>query len=96
MYDTFAQQTQLNITSGTVVKGGSGVISPGRLAKISVIVAGSAAGAAYDTNTTGSVATANEIAIIPNTVGIYQLDWPFFTGLVIVPGTGQTVAVSYS
>ena len=80
-----------NITAATVVKA-----APGRLIRISVIVAGSAAGTANDCLTTGAAADANEIAAIPNTVGVVCVEWPCATGIVIVPGTGQTVAVSYS
>jgi len=95
--DTFGNQlvskgttSAFNITAATVVKTGGG-----RLIKISVIVAGSAAGAAYDYASTSGVSAASEIFVIPNTVGIYEIDWPLATGLVIVPGTGQTIAVSY-
>ncbi|KWN80868.1 hypothetical protein WM24_23835 [Burkholderia ubonensis] len=79
-----------NITAAAVVKA-----TPGRLVRINVVVAGSAAGTANDCATTGAAAAANEIAVIPNTVGTYYLDWPCATGIVVVPGTGQTVAVSY-
>jgi len=75
-------------TDATVVKNGRGV-----LYRISVLVAGSAAGTAYDDNTV--TAPANAIASIPATVGIYEVVWPCSTGIVIVPGTGQTVSVSF-
>jgi len=80
-----------NITAASAVKAAAG-----RLHKISVIVAGSAAGAAHDCAATGDAAAGNEIAVIPNAVGVYTVDWPCSTGIVIVPGTGQTIAVSYS
>ena len=79
-----------NLTAATLVKAGAG-----RIIKFAVIVAGSAAGTINDSATTGGAAAANEIAVIPNTVGIYSLEWPTVNGLVVVPGTGQTVAVSY-
>lgn len=81
---------QYNITAATAIKA-----SPGRLVKISVIVAGSAAGTANDCATTGAAAVGNQIAAIPNSVGVINLDWPCATGIVVVPGTGQTLAVSY-
>ena len=81
----------LDITTATVVKA-----APGRLIRVSVLVAGSAAGAAYDSAATGSDAIGTEIFVIPNTVGIYELDWPCLTGVTVAPGTGQTVAVSFS
>jgi len=80
-----------NITAAAVVKA-----TPGRLVKVSVVVAGSAAGTANDCATTGVAAAANEIAAIPNAVGVITLDWPCGTGIVVVPGTGQTLAVSYA
>jgi len=81
---------QYNITSATAIKA-----TAGRLVRISVIVAGSAAGTANDCATTGAAAVGNQIAAIPNTVGVINLDWPCATGIVVVPGTGQTLAVSY-
>jgi hypothetical protein len=82
--------SSLDITGSTVVKA-----APGRLVRVSVLVAGSAAGTANDCTSTGAAATANEVAVIPNTVGVYLLDWPCLAGIVIVPGTSQTVSVSY-
>lgn len=82
----------LGITgAGQLVKTGAGV-----LCKVSVIVAGSAAGTLNDVATVGGAAAANQFGTIPNTVGTYEFDWPCATGIVVVPGTGQTVAVSYS
>ena len=81
--------TSLNLTSATVIKA-----SPGRLVRINVIVAG-AAGTANDCTTTGAAASANEIAVIPAAVGPILLDWPCLAGIVVAPGAGQTIAVSY-
>jgi hypothetical protein len=83
-------QSLLNITSATVVKTGFG-----KVGKISVTVAGSVAGTVSDVATTGGVAAANLIGVIPNTVGIYTFNFPALVGIVIVPGTGQTVSVSF-
>ena len=84
------QKTFFNITAATVVK-----TTSGRVAKISVIVAGSAAGSVYDAATTGAAAAANEIAVIPATAGIINIDFPVSNGIVVTPGTGQTLAISY-
>lgn len=81
----------LDITAATVVKA-----TPGTLVRISVVVAGSAAGSANDCATTGAAAAANEIAAIPAAVGVTYLAWPCKVGIVIVPGTGQTLSVSFS
>lgn len=76
-----------NISSSTVVKSGGG-----RVAKVSVIVGG-AAGTLNDCIT--GPGQANQIWAIPATAGIYDIDWPFATGLTVVPGASQVVAVSY-
>lgn len=80
-----------NITAATVVKA-----TKGTLVKVSVIVAGSAAGTVNDVATTGGAAVGNQIGTIPNTVGTYEFQWPCGTGIVVVPGSGQTLAVSYN
>jgi hypothetical protein len=80
-----------NITTATVIKA-----SAGRLIKISVNVAGSAAGSASDSATVAGVAAGNLVAVIPNTVGVYSLSWPCKNGIVVTPGTGQTISVAYS
>lgn len=81
-----------NITVATVIKATAGVVG-----KISCIVAGSTTGTLNDCATTGAVATSNEIAIIPLAVTTSPLlyDWTTSTGIVVVPGTGQTLAVTF-
>lgn len=74
-------------SSTTVFNSGSG-----RLVRVSVIVAGSAAGTVY----VGSVSAANAVYSIPNTVGIHDVGIQLSGPLIIVPGTGQTVSVTYS
>lgn len=84
-------KTAKNLTASTVVKA-----TAGRIARVSVIVAGSTAGSINDVATTGGAAVANEIAVVANTVGVYDIDMPCTTGIVFVPGTGMTAVVSYS
>ena len=79
----------LNITAATVVKTGVG-----RVVKISVTTAG-AAGAVYDFAAATGFGAANLIAAIPAVVGIYTLEWPVGTGIVIAPGAAQVVSVTY-
>lgn len=81
----------LNITAATVIKAVAG-----RICNVSVVVAGSAPGSINDAATTGAVAAANEVVVVPNTVGVYAIDMPTANGIVVVPGTGQTLAVSYN
>jgi hypothetical protein len=83
-------QTALNLTAATVIQA-----SPGRLALVSVIVAGSAVGSASDAAAVADVAAGNQIATIPNTVGVFDVDWPCLAGIVVTPGTGQTISVAY-
>lgn len=86
--------TTLNLAAA----GGAQVLktTKGQVAKVSVIVAGSAVGAVYDRATTSGVAASNQLYVIPNTVGVYDLNMPFANGLVVTPGTGQTVVVSWA
>lgn len=80
----------LNLTAATLVKAGAG-----RLIRISVTVAGTAAGSANDAATTAGAAATNQLASIPNAVGVIYLDFPVTNGIVVTPGTGQSLSVSY-
>jgi len=84
-------RTLFNISSATVVK-----TLAGRVAKISVTTAGSAPGSVNDAKTTGTAGAANLLASIPNTVGVYSIDMPTAVGIVVTPGTGQVLTISYS
>jgi hypothetical protein len=68
----------------------------GWIGKISVIVAGSTTGLIYDAKSAALATTGNRLYVIPNTVGIYTVDMPLNNGLVVAPGSGMIVAVSYS
>lgn len=81
----------LNISASTLVAAGAH-----RVATVCVITAGSTAGTLNDSATTGGAATANEVYPIPNTLGCSPVNWPIFNGIVVVPGTGQVVALSYN
>lgn len=87
----------LNIAAATVVSTVPKDFGLGqaRLVRVQVIVAGTAAGAAYDASAVAGAVVANQIAVWPNTVGTYLIDMPCYSGILIVPGAGQTVAVSY-
>ena len=78
-----------NISTDTLVSLGAG-----RVATVSVVTAGSTEGAIYDANSTTSPVDA--IYTIPNTLGVIFLNMPVASGVVVSPGTGQVVAVSYS
>lgn len=66
----------------------------GRVASVSVIVAGSADGMIYDSGVVSALI--NDLAVIDNTLGVTVINLPYNSGLVVVPGTGMTVVVSYS
>ena len=82
-------KTFYNITANTVVKA-----TTGRVARISVLVAG-AAGGVYDAATVAAGTSANQIAVIPAVVGVYEIDFPVFNGIVLKPGAAQVLAISY-
>lgn len=86
-----ANKSALNISANTVVKATNGFV-----VRVSVVVAGSAAGSVNDAATVAAATSANEIAVIPDTVGTYSIEFPAFSGIVVKPGTGQTVAISYN
>lgn len=78
------------LTASTLVVSGAG-----RLVRVSVIVAG-AAGTAYNSNTTAGAGASNALYVIPATVGVHDVGVNFSNGLVISPGAGQSVNVTYS
>ena len=77
------------ISSSTIVKNAAG-----RICVVSVTTAGTTPGTAYDANTAGI--TTRPLYIIPNTVGVFVVNLPTNYGLLVVPGTGQVVTVSWS
>ena len=87
------QFNKLNITTITAVK-----TIPGRIATVVINAANSTAVKVYDTNATASAAAANQIYIGTSTgvVGtVVTLNFPCLTGIVVDPGTGGNVSVSY-
>lgn len=78
-----------NISATTVVKG-----SAGRLVNLSVLTVGSANGMVYDGSTVNS--TTKPLFEIPNVVGVYEANWPVGFGILVVPGDGQVLSVSFS
>jgi hypothetical protein len=83
--------TFLNISAATAIKS-----SRGRIVKVNVNTAGSTAGSVYDRATTSGTGAANLVAAIPNTVGTYTIDFPCANGIVVTPGTGMVVSVSFN
>ena len=56
---------------------------------LAVQVAGSGVGSINDCATTAAIATANQVAVIPETVGPVELDFPCLAGICVALGTGQ-------
>lgn len=94
--------TALNITTATSLApvGTVNADNPAYGTVYRVIVVVTAAAASSIIDSTGTTATAaNTILTIPasTTQGtVYTLNWPFKQGLGIVPGSGVTLAVSWS
>jgi hypothetical protein len=84
-------QTSSTITSATVI-----YVGKGYLVNFSVVVAGTTAGTISNTDSISTVAASNALCAIPATLGIVKLGQVFSTGLVVTPGTGQSVNVTYS
>jgi hypothetical protein len=91
-----AAKSALNVTAAAVIKAGAG-----RLAKVIIVVVGSAGSLTLnDCATTGAAAAGNQIITVPFgslTVGqVLALDVPITTGLVIsaIP-TGGQVTITY-
>jgi hypothetical protein len=77
------------ISTTTVVKS-----SAGRVAAISVTTAGSTVGHVYD-SANASVTTA-PLYVIPEAVGLYIVNLPVNSGIVVAVGSGQVLTVSWS
>ena len=81
-----------------IVLSASAVVSAqsGRVYSINVTTAGATTGAIYDSSTVSGAGATNLIFVVPNTVGVTNLNFPFTNGLVYVPGTSQVASISYS
>jgi hypothetical protein len=83
-------QTALGVTGTQVLKKGAGAVI-----RAVVSVAGSAAGGVFDCTATANAATATQVAVIPNTVGNLDLEFPVTVGVFVQLGNGQVVSFSY-
>jgi len=84
-------QTSVTVTAATLIFSG-----PGYLVNFSVTVAGSGAGTIYNASATGSTSASNALCAVPATVGVIKVGQVFSTGLVVTPGSGQSINVTYS
>lgn len=83
--------TSATVTATTLVVSGRGY-----LVSYSVLVAGSADGIIYNFNATSGYSAAQALCSVSATVGISPAGLVFTNGLVIVPGAGQSINVTYS
>jgi hypothetical protein len=84
------RKTALEITSATLIHTGEAWV-----ARLSVINAG-AVGAVYDANTVATAIAGRQLCVIPATVGIHEIFMPVTRGIVVIPGAGQKVSVSFT
>lgn len=97
LVQTGGLSSALNVTAAAVVKA-----TPGKLAKIIVVIAPTTSGAltVNDAATTGAAATANQVLSIPFgslTAGqVIDLEWPCGVGIVISAVGGGTPQYSVS
>ena len=85
-------QTSATVTVPTLVTTGAGT-----LLGYSVTIAGTTAGTINDATTTAGAIASNTLVVVPTTTGFASgINIAFNQGLVIVPGAGQSVNVTYS
>lgn len=84
-------QTSATVTSATLIYAGAGY-----LVNFAVVVAGTGDGAINNAVSTNAAAANNVLCTTTTTVGVYPVGQAFTNGLVIVPGTGQSINVTYS
>lgn len=83
--------TSATVTGNTLV-----VTGRGYLVSWTVVVAGSASGTLYNYNAASGYGAANALCPTGTTLGIHPAGLVFTNGLVISPGTGQSINVTYS
>ena len=66
-----------------------------RINKVIVNTAASATSAIYDSATSGAAAAGNLVFSIPQTAGIYDVDFPLTNGLCLLVGTAGVISLSY-
>jgi hypothetical protein len=82
--------TSTTVTSETVIYTGTGY-----LVSFSVVVAGTTIGTISNASAASPAASA-ALCAVPNTVGVFKTGQVFTAGIVVTPGTGQSINVTYS
>lgn len=85
-----------NITSASVAASTLVLSGAGRLVNFSVLVVGTTTGFIHNVADVALVSDANRLCAVTNVLGIFPAGLNFTQGLVIVPGAGQSLNVTYS
>jgi hypothetical protein len=85
-----------NITSSSVTTTFLVLSGAGRLVNFSVSVIGSTTGFIHNVADVALISNANRLCAVTNVLGIFPAGLNFTQGLVIVPGAGQYLNVTYS
>jgi len=83
--------TSASLSAATVV-----AVGAGRLVNVSIVDGGSTEGYIYNASSTSGLANSQKLAVMGTTDGVVTLNLVFTSGLVVVPGTGQLVNVTFS
>lgn len=86
--------TSPSLTAATVV-----IVGTGRVVNVSIVAGGTGEGYIYNASSYDPLNPPTDpfkLAVIGTTAGITTLNLVFTSGLVVVPGTGQLVNVTYS
>jgi hypothetical protein len=81
----------LNLSATTLIKG-----SRGYVCQVNVTTAGSTNGAIYDSSASGTIGATKLVAVVPEAVGTYFINFPCLTGIVFVPGTSMVASISFA
>jgi hypothetical protein len=94
-YTTALLRDQGTFTSATVTADTLVIAGRGYLVSWSILVAGSTSGTIHNFNAVTGYSAANALCKTGTAVGIFPAKLVFTSGLVIVPGTGQSLNVTY-
>ena len=97
--NTLTQATQRGLgttTSATVTAATLVVTGKGYLVRVAVVVAGSSSGLVSNYTAATSVPASTALMATPAAIAIIETGQVFTNGLVITPGTGQSINVTYS
>lgn len=95
-FNQVTQRGQGSSTSLTVSANTTITSTKGYLVRASVTVAGSSNGTIYNATSNTTAIASNALCIVPNSVGIHELGLVYNAGLYVVPGTGQSLNLTFT